>query len=100
MVRHCPHTANYSPPKKIAMKALSDSMLEVLMNCHEKEIQQQAPVFGLSSTQHLKGLITRKFIEAKMTACNNTGKLMMTYSITEAGKQFLDKYMKKMNPVR
>jgi hypothetical protein len=65
-------------------------MIEVLMDCHEKELLQQEPCAGTSRTQNKKMLIARGLLEAKMYANKTNGKIVMAFFITAAGKEYLN----------
>jgi hypothetical protein len=64
-------------------------MIEVLMDCHERELQHQEPCSGTARTQNKKLLITRGLLEAKMYTSKTSGRLIMAYFITPAGKEYL-----------
>jgi len=48
------------------MKRLTSTMIELLMDCHERELQNPEPCSGISRTQNKKLLLSRGFLEAKM----------------------------------
>ncbi len=77
------------------MKALPIQLLETLMDCHEKELQHLEPLFGTACMQNVRGLVKRKFLDARLQPCKTTGKLKMSFFITAAGKQYLVEYMNK-----
>jgi hypothetical protein len=75
------------------MKRLTPQMIEVLMDCHEKELLDQEPCCGTSRTQNKKLLLTRGLLEAKMYTSKMTGKMFMAFFITDAGKQYLTHFI-------
>jgi len=64
-------------------------MIEVLMECHERELLHLEPCAGTAKTQNKKLLISRGLLEPRMYTSKN-GKLIMAYFITPAGKEYLN----------
>ena len=75
----------------VVMKRLTSTMIELLMDCHERELLHQEPCSGTSRTQNKKLLISRGLLEAKMYTSKTSGKILMAYFITPAGKAYLDR---------
>jgi hypothetical protein len=71
------------------MKRLSPPMLDVLMDCHEREMQQQEPCTGTSRTQSKKLLLSKGLLEARMYTSKANGKIYMAFFITQTGKEYL-----------
>ena len=71
------------------MKRLTSTMIELLMDCHERELQNQEPCSGVSRTQNKKLLLSRGFLEAKMYTSKVSGKIYMAFFITATGKKYL-----------
>jgi hypothetical protein len=65
-------------------------MIEVLMDCHERELLGLEPCAGTAKTQNKKLLIARGLLEPKMHINKSTGKIIMAYFITAAGKEYLN----------
>ena len=77
------------------MKALTPAMIEMLMDCHERELQQQEPCSGISKTQVTKGLLTRGLLRAGTFTNKMTGRTYLGYFITEPGKAYLAQYLEQ-----
>ena len=74
--------------RTFAIRPLSSSMLETLMEIHERE------AMGLElcdqQTKHIKGLFERKLIDTR-NCFTKAGKPYVGFYVTEAGKEFLSK---------
>ncbi|MEO5942852.1 MAG: hypothetical protein ABIP30_00265 [Ferruginibacter sp.] len=68
---------------------LTTGMLEILMDCHEREMMKQPPSYY--PTRFAKGLIKRGLIVDLMYRNVRTDREELAFVITEAGKNFLDK---------
>ena len=66
---------------------LTAGMLEILMDCHEREMMRQPP--SSYPTQFAKGLIKRGFIIDLMYRNIRTNKEELAFVITKEGKDFL-----------
>ena len=73
------------------MRPLTPKMKEILLECHEKELLRQEPLSGVAITQNTKGLVQRGLIKATVTIHHLTGKILMTFFITDVGKGYLDR---------
>jgi hypothetical protein len=78
------------------MTPLTKNALEMLMDCHEREILQQEPC-NTYLTQTARGLVIRGFFTSQMYTSPTTGKTYMAFYVTEAGKEYLEKYAKEKN---
>lgn len=70
---------------------LSPKMIEMLMDCHEREILGLEPCDS-HNTQTGKGLIARGFFTSEMYTSKTSGKKYMAFFVTESGRQFLRDY--------
>lgn len=66
---------------------LTSAMLEILMDCHEREMMRQPPSYY--RTQFAKGLVKRGYVVDLMHLNEETGKEELAFVITAAGKDFL-----------
>ncbi len=73
------------------MTPLNKNALEMLMDCHERELMGQEPC-NTYKTQTARGLIIRNFFTSRMYTSPTTGKTYMAFYVTEAGKEYLHKY--------
>jgi hypothetical protein len=76
------------------MKPLTEKMNEMLMDCHERELQTHEPC-DTYLTQTAKGLVERGLFTSRMFTSPKTGKRYMAFYVTEAGAQYLIKYTSK-----
>jgi hypothetical protein len=76
------------------MKPLTPKMIEVLMDCHEKELLKHEPC-GSYNTRYAKGLITRGFFEPLMYSSKVNGKKYMAFIVSKAGREYLAQYTSK-----
>lgn len=76
------------------MKPLTEKMKELLMDCHERELQTQEPC-NTYHTQTAKGLVERGLFTSRMYTSPNTGKRYMAFYVTEEGTKYLTKYTNK-----
>jgi predicted transcriptional regulator len=76
----------------IRTKKVTNFMLDILMDCHEREIMKQVPVNY--RTQHIKGLINRGYIKDVIATNEDTGKKELAFTITNDGKAFLARKFK------
>jgi hypothetical protein len=68
-------------------KPLSAHMLELLMDCHERELLKQEPCdIGKSKAN---GLLNRKFVEPRKYL-NSKGKEIIGLYVTDAGRKYLE----------
>ena len=74
--------------RSIAIRPLSNSMLETLMEIHEREVMGQD--LCDQQTKHIKGLFERKLINTR-NSYTKAGKPYVGFYVTEAGKEFLSK---------
>jgi len=77
------------------MKTLTPAMIEMLMDCHERELQQQEPCSGVLKTQVTKGLLTRGLLRTDTYTDRSTGRIYLAFFITELGKTFLTQYLQQ-----
>lgn len=76
------------------MGPLTAKALEMLMDCHERELLGQEPC-DTYRTQTAKGLVMRGFFTSAMYTSKITSKTYMAFYVTEAGKEFLRNYAAK-----
>lgn len=69
------------------IRPLTKKMKQMLKDCHEREIQQQAP-FSIYYTQSAKGLVTRGLFYAKQYTAGT--KPYMGFYITQLGIDYLN----------
>ena len=67
-------------------KRPTPKMVELLMECHEREILKQEPLTSLMITQATKGLVNRGFLKAIPEA----KKPRLMFKITPEGKEYLE----------
>lgn len=84
------------PKKNILsnMKPLTNNMIEMLMDCHERELQTKEPC-DTYHTQFAKGLVTRGLFTSRMYKSPTTKRTYMAFFITEKGKEYLKRYVAK-----
>jgi len=70
-------------------KPLSNFMIEVLMDCHERELLKLEP-FEAGSIKHAKGLIVRGLLNTKSHTREN-GKTIVAVYVTDLGSQCLSR---------
>ena len=82
--------------KKIfsSMKPLTPAMLEMLMDCHERELLNLEPC-DTYKTQSAKGLVMRGLFTSKMYTSPTTHRTYMAFYVTQKGKDFLNWYTNK-----
>ena len=68
---------------------LTQHMIELLMDCHEKELMQQEPC-DVGSTHHAGGLLARGLLEVKRYITPK-GKQIMALFVTDLGREYLSK---------
>jgi hypothetical protein len=68
-------------------RGLTAGMLEILMDCHEREMMRQPPSYY--RTQYVKGLIKRGYLSDIMHPSDTTGKMELAFIITDEGRNFL-----------
>jgi hypothetical protein len=73
------------------MLPLTKNMIEMLMDCHERELLNQEPC-DINNTRIAKGLLTRGLFTASMYRSKITGKSYMALFITPEGKEYLKAY--------
>ena len=66
---------------------LTQHMLDLLMDCHERELMHKEP-FDIGTAIHPEGLLRRRLLEAK-TFTTETGKQMMGLFVTDLGHKYL-----------
>lgn len=76
------------------MKPLTPAMLEMLMDCHERELLFREPC-DTYKTQSAKGLIQRGLFTSKMFTSSISKKTYMAFYVTQKGKDYLEWYTKK-----
>ena len=69
------------------IRPLTRKMKEMLVESHEREIQQETP-YGVYYTQSAKGLITRGLFYAKEYKAGD--KLYMGFYLTQLGLDYLE----------
>ncbi len=74
---------------------LTPKMIEMLMDCHEREILGLDPCDSYN-TQTAKGLIARGFFTSGMYTSKTNGKRYMAFYVTESGKQYLRDYTREV----
>jgi hypothetical protein len=79
------------------MKALTPPMIEVLMDCHERELMGKEPCGGLNQTRYSKGLILRGLLMVADYKSKTSGKTYAAYVLTEAGRNYLEKIAAAQN---
>ena len=70
---------------------LSDIMLEVLMDCHERELMKLAPL-EVASTSNSKGLIIRGMLEVREYFTKENKKIYGLF-VTRSGKNYLKRHL-------
>jgi hypothetical protein len=73
------------------MTPLTKKALEMLMDCHEREMLKHEPC-STYHTQTARGLVMRGLFNSRMFTSPTTGKTYMAFYVTEAGKEFLRKH--------
>lgn len=63
-------------------------MIETLMDCHERELQQRSPCTNYDS-KSTKGLYIRGFLDTKIYK-DPKGKSFMAFYVTKLGKTYLN----------
>ncbi|MCP9750566.1 hypothetical protein [Ferruginibacter sp. HRS2-29] len=76
------------------MKALTPAMLEMMMDCHERELQTLEPC-DTYKTQSAKGLIQRGLFTSRMYTSPTTKRTYMAFYVTQKGKEYLEWYTRK-----
>ena len=71
------------------MKPLTPKMLEMLMDCHERELQSHEPC-NTYLTQTAKGLVSRGLFTSEMYTSPKSGKRYMAFYVTGLGKKYLE----------
>lgn len=73
-------------------KPLTNSMIEMLMDCHERELLKQPPSNSYF-TRTAKGLISRGMFVAEMYRKNPESKQYLAFKLTGRGKDYLKHYL-------
>jgi hypothetical protein len=73
------------------MLRLTSKMIEMLMDCHERELLNLEPC-DINNTKIAKGLLTRGLFSAAMYQSKTTGKRYMALFVTTKGKEYLKTY--------
>jgi hypothetical protein len=76
------------------MKPLTIKMIEMLMDCHERELQTKEPC-DTYRTQSAKGLVSRGLFTSNMFKSPASQRSYMAFYITEKGKEYLNRYASK-----
>jgi hypothetical protein len=76
------------------MLPLTKNMIEMLMDCHERELLNLEPC-DINNTRIAKGLLTRGLFKASMYRNKTTGKNYMALFVTPKGKEYLKAYASK-----
>ena len=71
------------------IKRLTKHMLEVLMDCHERELMKLEPCHT-TNTRYIRGLIERGYLKSKILIAE-TGKRIVVFYVTELGAEYLSK---------
>ncbi len=69
------------------IKPLTKIMVDVLLDCHEKELMDDDPC-DVGTTRSAKGLIERKLLTTKIFV-TASGKEVMSLYLTELGHEYL-----------
>jgi hypothetical protein len=75
------------------MKPLTNKMIEMLMDCHERELLKQEPC-DTYTTQTAKGLVTRGLFTSAMYTSPTTGKRYMAFYVTALGVEYLQEFVR------
>ncbi len=70
------------------IKPLTKIMVDVLLDCHEKELMDKDPC-DVGTTRSAKGLIERKLLTTKIFV-TASGKEVMSLYLTELGHEYLE----------
>jgi hypothetical protein len=68
---------------------LTQHMLDLLMDCHERELMHKEPL-DIGTANHAEGLLRRKLLEAKKFTTEK-GKQLMGLFVTNLGREYLGK---------
>ena len=79
---------NMQKTTRTSFRPLTTKMVELLMDCHERELHQQAP-YSIYYTQTAKGLVTRGLFYVKQYT--EGPKPYMGFYITQLGIDYLNK---------
>lgn len=71
----------------IAIKPLSNHMIETLMDCHERELMNLEP-YDAGALPHCRGLIERGLLGTKIYVTESGKKIMACY-VTNPGRRYL-----------
>ena len=74
---------------RIMSRPLTSHMLEILMDCHERELMNLEP-FDVASLHYPNGLIERGLLETR-PYITKSGKKIMAFYVTGAGRRYLSK---------
>jgi hypothetical protein len=66
---------------------LTQHMLDLLMDCHERELMHQEPC-DIGAANHSEGLLRRRLLEAKRFT-TETGKQIIGLFVTDLGRKYL-----------
>ena len=69
---------------------LTHHMIELLMDCHEKELMKQEPC-DVGTTLYAGGLLARGLLEVK-PYLTPKGKRIMALYVTELGREYLNAF--------
>ena len=64
-------------------------MLDLLMDCHERELMHKEPC-DIGTANHAEGLLRRRLLEAKQFITER-GKQVMGLFVTDLGREYLNK---------
>ncbi len=71
-----------------SIKPLTKIMVDVLFDCHEKELMNEDPC-DVGTTRSAKGLIERQLLTTKIFV-TSSGKAVMSLYLTELGREYLE----------
>ena len=69
------------------MKPLTNGMIELLMDCHERELMKMPP-YDITNVKNSKGLLKRKLLTTEIYK-RNDGKNIMCLFTTKLGRNYL-----------
>jgi peptidyl-tRNA hydrolase len=73
-----------------AVKPLTKIMVDVLLDCAEKELMKVDPC-DVGTTRSAKGLIERQLVTPKIFV-NSSGKRVMSLYLTELGHEYINNF--------
>lgn len=76
------------PKSTKSIKPLTKIMVDVLLDCHEKEMMNEDPC-DVGTTRSAKGLIERQLLTTKIFV-TPSGKQVMSLFLTELGHEYLE----------